>query len=496
MKVVVVRASSAGCEPLCPQWISAEGDITAGTPARFAKVLKQIGKRKLPVIIRSPGGNVYAALEAGRMIRKAGLPVIIGATTFIGCSPGQKSCVLPKTQQGVYHGAAFIHGGYCASACPLMLAAGVDRFVGPGSLVGVHEIRTTWTKEQLRYLETYRIVNGRKKVISRKIVSRKQKTYDTFGIEKSMRKKLNAYLDEMGVSREMLDDMAKTPFSTLTQLLPWHMKVLKLTTTDSASKFALDVSSCTRSPAPPNCILHAGPMPPPPPGKAMVVTRVRASGACEPLCPEWIAADGIITRDTPAAFKAILAEMADAKLPVFLNSTGGDFDAALDIGRMIRARGLDTAVGVSKYQGCAQGDAACSKQNPASKTFSGLLYRWGTCDHACLFVLAGGMRRYPIFSSSNILPSPANLYTAQKAKSAPSVAVAYLREMSVAVEALPGPGFTGLQAPVGLSFDQILTSGLGNRRSSPAYLADPFSCQGSTPLPNCVRRAKPASSST
>ncbi|TIV22294.1 MAG: hypothetical protein E5V90_34440, partial [Mesorhizobium sp.] len=40
MRFVVVRSSATGCEPNCPEWISAEGTIEAGTPALFRRLLK------------------------------------------------------------------------------------------------------------------------------------------------------------------------------------------------------------------------------------------------------------------------------------------------------------------------------------------------------------------------------------------------------------------------------------------------------------------------
>src|SRR5262245_43762473 len=45
MQFAVVRGSSASCEPVCPEWIWAEGDITANTPARLKKFLKSLGGR-------------------------------------------------------------------------------------------------------------------------------------------------------------------------------------------------------------------------------------------------------------------------------------------------------------------------------------------------------------------------------------------------------------------------------------------------------------------
>src|SRR4026207_2379666 len=70
MRVVIVRNNVGKCEPLCPQWISAEGQITANTPSVFNKALAAPGDQNLPVIISSPGGDVEAALAIGEIIRK------------------------------------------------------------------------------------------------------------------------------------------------------------------------------------------------------------------------------------------------------------------------------------------------------------------------------------------------------------------------------------------------------------------------------------------
>ncbi|WP_353806251.1 hypothetical protein [Mesorhizobium sp.] len=87
MRFVVVRSSAPGCEPTCPEWISAEGSIEAGTPALFKRTLKGLGGRKLPVVVDSPGGNVEAALALGRLLRKNKLDIAVGKTRFTGCQP-------------------------------------------------------------------------------------------------------------------------------------------------------------------------------------------------------------------------------------------------------------------------------------------------------------------------------------------------------------------------------------------------------------------------
>ena len=84
MAFVVVRSGEPGCEPTCPEWISAEGGIAANTPAQLKKLLKTLGGRKLPIVVSSPGGDVDAALALGRMIRQYKLDVAVGKTRFAG----------------------------------------------------------------------------------------------------------------------------------------------------------------------------------------------------------------------------------------------------------------------------------------------------------------------------------------------------------------------------------------------------------------------------
>lgn len=91
MIFAIVRSGTIGCEPNCPQWISAEGQIMPGSASQFRKILKQAGKLRLPVVITSPGGDVEAALAIGQMIRQRKLDVLVGWTLFTGCNPTAKT---------------------------------------------------------------------------------------------------------------------------------------------------------------------------------------------------------------------------------------------------------------------------------------------------------------------------------------------------------------------------------------------------------------------
>ena len=491
MTVVIVRSASDFCEPLCPEWIAAEGEITAATPALFRKVLKQIGDRKLPVILGSPGGNVDSAIQIGRMLRKAGLDVMLGFFMYDGCKPSDKTCKLPEVQKGVYRGSPYTLEGYCVSACPLILAGGVKRLAPKEAKIGLHQVRTTWSRERVRYEETYRIVRGKKKVVSRKVVGRKTSSWTTDGLNKTLRKKLVPYLKEMGVSQDFLVEMEKAPHESVNMLSHDRALALKLLTPEkpavSVFGFTFD---CKPEKPEPYCIARPLVKPPPAPKDQMIVEIVRGTGECEPICPEWIAADGVITKDTPKRFAAVLKEMGDRKLPVLLNSTHGDFDAAVEIGRMIRKKGLDTAVAVTGFIDCTSRDPACSNKPVPSRPLKAHVYEFGECGRECLLVLAGGVRRYSEVAVGTFFDPPESISTQHKSKSAAQLTEEYLKEMSVSSNIL-GLARTGsLSKPMKLSEVHMWSLGFNTEKNSIKFIAGPDACPPFAPVYNCVRRDK------
>ncbi|MBI2718701.1 MAG: hypothetical protein HY245_09505 [Rhizobiales bacterium] len=216
MSVVIVRSALPGCEPDCPQWISAEGMLTPATPALFRKALKQASGLRLPVIIHSPGGDVNAAIAIGSMIKQAKLDVAVGWTLFDGCKPGDKSCKLPRAQNGVYRGLVFSYRAYCASACPLVLAAGERRLVGGGALAGVHQMISQRILQRLIYREKFYEFGGQKQVISRELVGRKTvKSYMTTKVDPALLKTIKTYLATTGVNSTLLDLFQLAPPSSI-----------------------------------------------------------------------------------------------------------------------------------------------------------------------------------------------------------------------------------------------------------------------------------------
>ncbi len=120
-----------------------------------------------------------------------------------------------------------------------------------------------------------------------------------------------------------------------------------------------------------------------PAGPPMTFKLVGTGGAS---CCEWIAADGVITLTTPQAFREFLSSLgkdtSTRQESITFNSPGGDFFAALALGREIRrSTEMWTAVGRTE-----------AADDPAGERKT---YRIGNgvCLSACLLAFMGGKTR-------------------------------------------------------------------------------------------------------
>lgn len=252
MSFTVVRLSNPRCEPLCPEWISAEGTLVPESAARFRKFLKTIGDRKLPLVIHSPGGSVDAALSIGKLARKRGMTVAVGATRYAGCHPKDKDC---KSPDGLYRGMPYSGGVMCHSACPIVLAGGTVRLASKWSYVGVHQTTTHVTKVETRYVQKYRIVNGKKKFYGKKkMVKRNVKEYTTTKMSKSTRKQLVGYFKSMGVDPGIVKLIEATPADSIYDLFAQELRDFKLVTDFGDVLTVADLSVCGGATPAPNCV--------------------------------------------------------------------------------------------------------------------------------------------------------------------------------------------------------------------------------------------------
>ncbi|MBY5866153.1 hypothetical protein [Rhizobium leguminosarum] len=437
MNFILVR--SLLCQENCPEWISAEGRITSDTPARLRKMLKKIGGRKLPVVFRSEGGDVDAAYAMGRMIRKAGLETAVGGTRLKGCPVGDMRCEAAIAKDGPSGGYTYSAGAYCFSACPLALAGGVSRVSSQWAFIGVHQITTVYNKVRVSYRIEYKIVNGKKKEISRKEVGRKvagQSSSTKLG--KKATAALTAYLKEMGVSEDVIGlMMSATPDNI--NIVP-AMEALR-------TGLITDMLSYNEWPGMPLCapdavaeaVCHSHPVAEAPVQDAAAETSEKlpktqpmdfllmSNGNCREECTRWISADGDITPDTPARLKAMLTTLGERKLPIVLQSNGGDMDAAFAMGRMIRTAGLETSIGRTQLPNCPKLDPRCkasiAKSGPTEgEVFAGRAY----CLSSCTLVLMSGTPRIVGYSAIGIVRPTTTEYTRFSA---------YFDEMGVNAEA-------------------------------------------------------------
>lgn len=106
----------------------------------------------------------------------------------------------------------------------------------------------------------------------------------------------------------------------------------------------------------------------------MTFERVSNGGNCYIGC-NWTVAKGEITANTPNDFQKFLSSSGSG--PIFFNSSGGDFEAAMRLARMIRDADLDTMVGTSQpyYE---------SLHEPVEG---------GICTNACAVAFLGGANR-------------------------------------------------------------------------------------------------------
>ncbi|WP_192257288.1 COG3904 family protein [Mesorhizobium silamurunense] len=498
MRFAVVRSSATGCEPNCPEWISAEGIIEAGTPALFRRLLKTLGGRQLPIVVNSPGGNVDAALQLGRMIRKANLDIAVGTTELAGCSPEMKTCRDNDSKNTPHAGVAYDSGAMCNSACPLMFAGGVRRLVGEWAFLGVHQITTTYHREKLLYRTTYKIVNGKKKVLSTRIVSRKNAgSYKTYEMSKAVEKRLTGYLKEMGVGQGVLDVMKATPASDIRQIEPDDMLEMKLVTSLDSLDLLTEATICRRDPVPTNCREIPANGKAKPAEVAMVATEptlsqpteaassprqeremrfvlVRGSNPlCNPDCPEWIAAEGTIVAATPDRLRELLDTVGGRRLPVVVNSPGGDIQGALATGRLIRERRLDVAVARTDFLDCDPGAAGCVAKDGFH---SGLTVEAGAeCDAACAVMIAGGARRF-VGADAHFLVHSMGMEDKVRA---------YLEEMAIGAGLFVAMQSAQFAKHRELSQDELAEFGLTTGRQSVDALTGATICKLSPKPGNC-----------
>ena len=99
-----------------PVVVYLRGEIFRDTPEQVRRALATINDSWISIVIDSPGGNLAAGMELGRLLRK------LHSTTTVG-TRGEKYKARP---------------GQCFSACSVAYLGGEYRYMADGSVLGVH----------------------------------------------------------------------------------------------------------------------------------------------------------------------------------------------------------------------------------------------------------------------------------------------------------------------------------------------------------------------
>ncbi len=226
MRFVKVRSDNAACRPDCPEWISAEGKIVTGSAEALERTLKAAGGRRLPIVINSAGGAVEDAMAMGRLIRAKRLAVVVAHTTLASCAKGAKTC-------GEAKGVADSRGAYCASACTLALAGGVERYVSQQSYIGVHQMTEIVKETQVKKLYKVRYLKlaGLKLELSRHFVGEERTTSTAKrAADDSVDSDVAVYFAEMGVADPVMKLTLATPSKSIHWLTADELRLSRLAT--------------------------------------------------------------------------------------------------------------------------------------------------------------------------------------------------------------------------------------------------------------------------
>lgn len=154
--------------------LSLTGTIAVGDAIRFADHLQTLRSPPNRIWLRSPGGSVSDALAIGRAVRDAGINTAMGAVDI------------------------------CLSACPYVLAAGVERAVHPDAWVGVHQHYFGENTILPAFMAVEDVQRGQAEVMS--------------------------YLNEMGIDPLVMQHAMVTPPDEIYLLVPEELETYKLVT--------------------------------------------------------------------------------------------------------------------------------------------------------------------------------------------------------------------------------------------------------------------------
>jgi hypothetical protein len=221
----LARGGEDSCGPGCREWIAADGQFDEGSAARFRTFLAKAKAANLPVFFNSNGGLQHEAMAIGRLLREKGLRAGVAFTRPHICSRKPEnivSCDTAKKSGKAIQSEWTSYDANCNSACGIALIGATDRWIPPGSSIGIH------SPAYFCFLRSGRIVgqkgNGELAAQCRKFTAQGAA-------------QLAAYANEMGIGPGYVEAMNKVP----------HTEVRYLTR-EELVRFGIDKSGIAETP--------------------------------------------------------------------------------------------------------------------------------------------------------------------------------------------------------------------------------------------------------
>lgn len=137
----LARGPEESCGRGCRDWIAADGQFDAGSAARFRAFLARARPGNIPVFFNSNGGLQDEAMAIGRIMRERGMRAGIALTRPDICtrSPDHKAiCDTAKKSGKPLKSEWTSFDANCNSACGIALIGAAERWIPPGSAIGIH----------------------------------------------------------------------------------------------------------------------------------------------------------------------------------------------------------------------------------------------------------------------------------------------------------------------------------------------------------------------
>jgi len=115
---------------------------------------------------------------------------------------------------------------------------------------------------------------------------------------------------------------------------------------------------------------------------------------CGAGCDEWIAAEGEITKGTADRMRAFLKRQGASKRPIYFNSPGGVTSESLEMGRLMRERGMTARVARTIPLACDSEGSDCAAAKRSGRPLAArLTSSQAQCNSACVYAIVGARLR-------------------------------------------------------------------------------------------------------